>query len=113
MYNQFLTCSSILIQIVDYYLLGAGDNTGSIPCLRSYLMTLDFKAYSFVPQVPLNAQIQQLSDAGTPIVISDRMSPPAKTYTHLAERIRLKLQYIDEQMARDAELGAGAPPPLV
>ena len=66
-----------------------------------------------VAQVPLNAQIQQLSDAGTPVVVADPSSPAARVYVDLAARVAAKLRAADEAAEAEAALGPGAPPPLV
>ena len=64
-------------------------------------------------QVPLNAQLQQTSDAGVPVVVSDPASAAAREYRQLAERVLAKLRDAEAAEERAAEMGFGAPPPLV
>ena len=66
-----------------------------------------------VSQVPLNAQVQQMSDAGTPVVVASPDSPAAREYVQLAEKVLAKLRDAERAEERDKELGPGAPPPLV
>ena len=64
-------------------------------------------------QVPLNAQLQQTSDAGVPVVVSHPDSAAAREYRQLAERVLAKLRAAEAAEERIEELGIGAPPPLV
>ena len=73
---------------------------GSISCLK-YM------------QVPLNAQLQQTSDAGIPVVVSSPDSAAAREYQQLATKVMAKLQTAEAADERLTELGAGAPPPLI
>ena len=63
--------------------------------------------------MPLNAQLQQTSDAGIPVVVSNPDSAAAREYRQLAERVLTKLRKAEAADERVAELGIGAPPPLV
>lgn len=58
----------------------------------------------FLGEVPLTMDVREMSDAGTPIVISDPQGEQANTYRAIAEKVLGRLQ---------AERAAGQPAPAI
>ena len=54
-------------------------------------------------QIPLVTEIRETSDLGTPIVVKDPESAPARAYISVAERVWAQLQ------AQDDEKRSGGP----